>query len=49
MKEKQIEILRRQAEGIAFFPRTEECNRAFKEWVETFPGNPFWNVCSLLI
>ncbi|NXI63040.1 CC181 protein, partial [Anseranas semipalmata] len=34
MKEKQIEILRRQAEGIAFFPRTEECNRAFKEWLK---------------
>ncbi|XP_010184185.1 PREDICTED: coiled-coil domain-containing protein 181, partial [Mesitornis unicolor] len=30
MKRKQIELLRRQAEGIAFFPRTEECNRAFK-------------------
>ncbi|NXG68568.1 CC181 protein, partial [Baryphthengus martii] len=34
MKEKQIEMLRRQAEGIAFFPRTEECNRAFKEWLK---------------
>ncbi|NXU48073.1 CC181 protein, partial [Turnix velox] len=34
MKEKQIEILKRQAEGIAFFPRTEECNRAFKEWLK---------------
>uniref|UniRef100_A0A8C8ABH3 Coiled-coil domain-containing protein 181 n=1 Tax=Otus sunia TaxID=257818 RepID=A0A8C8ABH3_9STRI len=34
MKEKQIEILRRQAEGLAFFPRTEECNRAFKEWLK---------------
>uniref|UniRef100_A0A663DUA5 Coiled-coil domain-containing protein 181 n=1 Tax=Aquila chrysaetos chrysaetos TaxID=223781 RepID=A0A663DUA5_AQUCH len=34
MKEKQIEILRHQAEGIAFFPRTEECNRAFKEWLK---------------
>ncbi|NWY59870.1 CC181 protein, partial [Chionis minor] len=34
MKEKQIEILRRQAEGIAFFPRTEECNKAFKEWLK---------------
>ncbi|XP_009820457.2 coiled-coil domain-containing protein 181 [Gavia stellata] len=34
MKEKQLEILRRQAEGIAFFPRTEECNRAFKEWLK---------------
>ncbi|NXO58102.1 CC181 protein, partial [Aramus guarauna] len=34
MKEKQIENLRRQAEGIAFFPRTEECNRAFKEWLK---------------
>lgn len=36
MKEKQIEILRRQEEGITFFPRTEECNRAFKEWVESY-------------
>ncbi|XP_010014066.1 PREDICTED: coiled-coil domain-containing protein 181 isoform X2 [Nestor notabilis] len=34
MKEKQLEMLRRQAEGIAFFPRTEECNRAFKEWLK---------------
>ncbi|NXW60600.1 CC181 protein, partial [Eurystomus gularis] len=34
MKEKQMEMLRRQAEGIAFFPRTEECNRAFKEWLK---------------
>ncbi|KFP93882.1 coiled-coil domain-containing protein 181 [Haliaeetus albicilla] len=34
MKEKQIEVLRHQAEGIAFFPRTEECNRAFKEWLK---------------
>ncbi|NXE05801.1 CC181 protein, partial [Lophotis ruficrista] len=34
MKEKQLEILRRQAEGIAYFPRTEECNRAFKEWLK---------------
>ncbi|XP_061222611.1 coiled-coil domain-containing protein 181 [Neopsephotus bourkii] len=34
MKEKQLETLRRQAEGIAFFPRTEECNRAFKEWLK---------------
>ncbi|NXF34415.1 CC181 protein, partial [Nyctibius bracteatus] len=34
MKERQIEMLRRQAEGIAFFPRTEECNRAFKEWLK---------------
>ncbi|NXL83922.1 CC181 protein, partial [Alectura lathami] len=34
MKEKQIEMLRRQAEGIAFFPRTEECNRAFREWLK---------------
>uniref|UniRef100_A0A8B9M2B8 Coiled-coil domain-containing protein 181 n=1 Tax=Accipiter nisus TaxID=211598 RepID=A0A8B9M2B8_9AVES len=34
MKEKQLEILRHQAEGIAFFPRTEECNRAFKEWLK---------------
>ncbi|XP_021255048.1 coiled-coil domain-containing protein 181-like isoform X2 [Numida meleagris] len=34
MKEKQIEILRQQAEGITFFPRTEECNRAFKEWLK---------------
>ncbi|NWX48263.1 CC181 protein, partial [Steatornis caripensis] len=34
VKEKQIEILRRQAEGMAFFPRTEECNRAFKEWLK---------------
>ncbi|KAM6096252.1 coiled-coil domain-containing protein 181 [Chlamydotis macqueenii] len=34
MKEKQLEILRRQAEGIAFFPKPEECNRAFKEWLK---------------
>ncbi|KAM6140396.1 coiled-coil domain-containing protein 181 [Pterocles gutturalis] len=34
MKKKQIDILRRQAEGIAFFPRTEESNRAFKEWLK---------------
>ncbi|NWI10505.1 CC181 protein, partial [Crypturellus soui] len=34
IKEKQIEILRRQAEGMTFFPRTEECNRAFKEWLK---------------
>ncbi|KAM8820336.1 coiled-coil domain-containing protein 181 [Eudromia elegans] len=34
IKEKQIEFLRRQAEGITFFPRTEECNRAFKEWLK---------------
>ncbi|KFP72329.1 PREDICTED: coiled-coil domain-containing protein 181 [Apaloderma vittatum] len=34
MKKKQIEILRRQTEGIALFPRTEECNRAFKEWLK---------------
>ncbi|XP_062428174.1 coiled-coil domain-containing protein 181 [Rhea pennata] len=34
IKEKQIEFLRRQAEGMTFFPRTEECNRAFKEWLK---------------
>ncbi|OXB83331.1 UNVERIFIED_CONTAM: hypothetical protein H355_001768 [Colinus virginianus] len=34
MKEKQIEILKQQAEGITFFPRTEECNKAFKEWLK---------------
>ncbi|KFV92721.1 PREDICTED: coiled-coil domain-containing protein 181 [Eurypyga helias] len=34
VKEKEREILRRQAEGIAFFPRTEECNRAFKDWLK---------------
>uniref|UniRef100_A0A8B9FQS6 Coiled-coil domain-containing protein 181 n=1 Tax=Amazona collaria TaxID=241587 RepID=A0A8B9FQS6_9PSIT len=34
MKEKQLEMLRHHAEGIAFFPRTEECNRAFKEWLK---------------
>ncbi|KAM6319779.1 coiled-coil domain-containing protein 181 [Podargus strigoides] len=34
MKEKQMEMLRREAERIAFFPRTEECNRAFKEWLK---------------
>ncbi|NXN94185.1 CC181 protein, partial [Rhinopomastus cyanomelas] len=34
MKEKQLEMLRRQAEGAAFLPRTEECNRAFREWLK---------------
>ncbi|NXA15390.1 CC181 protein, partial [Sapayoa aenigma] len=33
MKERQIQLLRRQAEEMAFFPRTEECDRAFKEWL----------------
>ncbi|NWW79691.1 CC181 protein, partial [Climacteris rufus] len=33
VKEKRIEMLRRQAEEMTFFPRTEECDRAFKDWL----------------
>ncbi|XP_023802283.1 coiled-coil domain-containing protein 181-like [Cyanistes caeruleus] len=31
MKEKRIEFLRRQTEEVAFVPRAEECDRAFRE------------------
>lgn len=33
VKEKRIEFLRRQAEEVPFFPRTEECDRAFRDWL----------------
>ncbi|XP_015474066.1 LOW QUALITY PROTEIN: coiled-coil domain-containing protein 181 [Parus major] len=33
MKEKRIEFLRRQTEEVAFVPRAEECNRAFRDWL----------------
>ncbi|XP_058693874.1 coiled-coil domain-containing protein 181 [Poecile atricapillus] len=33
MKEKRIEFLRRQTEEVAFVPRAEECDRAFRDWL----------------
>lgn len=33
MKERRIEFLRRQAEEVPCFPRREECDRAFRDWL----------------
>ncbi|NXD27083.1 CC181 protein, partial [Spelaeornis formosus] len=33
MKEKRIELLRRKAEEVSFFPRRDECDRAFRDWL----------------
>ncbi|NXH57224.1 CC181 protein, partial [Rhabdornis inornatus] len=33
VKERRIEFLRRQAEEAPFFPRREECDRAFRDWL----------------
>ncbi|NXU04363.1 CC181 protein, partial [Buphagus erythrorhynchus] len=33
VKERRIEFLRRQAEEVPFFPRREECDRAFRDWL----------------
>ncbi|NXR25237.1 CC181 protein, partial [Cinclus mexicanus] len=33
VKERRIEFLRRQAEEVPLFPRREECDRAFREWL----------------
>ncbi|NXC04570.1 CC181 protein, partial [Orthonyx spaldingii] len=33
VREKRIEFLRRQAEEVPYFPRAEECDRAFRDWL----------------
>ncbi|XP_019404374.1 PREDICTED: coiled-coil domain-containing protein 181 isoform X1 [Crocodylus porosus] len=34
LKEKRMEFLKHQEQSVNFFPRTEDCDRAFREWLK---------------